>query len=52
MMAADDLAARGHVRLDLGTVDTEAAPGLARFKLAVGATVHPLGGSWLGLPGL
>jgi hypothetical protein len=50
MQAADDLAADGYIRLDLGTVDTEASPGLARFKIGAGATVRALGGSWLRLP--
>ncbi|TNC50462.1 GNAT family N-acetyltransferase [Rubellimicrobium rubrum] len=50
MRAADDLAAEGYIRLDLGTVDTEASPGLARFKIGAGATVRALGGSWLRLP--
>lgn len=48
---ADDLAARGVTRLDLGTVDTEASPGLARFKLGSGARLRALGGSWVRLPG-
>jgi hypothetical protein len=50
MTAGDWLAARGHVRLDLGQVDTHAAPGLARFKIGSGAAVRSLGGSWLRLP--
>ena len=50
MCAADWLAAHGHLRLDLGSVDTEAAPGLARFKLGSGAQMRALGGSWLRLP--
>ena len=29
--------------LDLGTIDTETAPGLARFKLGTGARARPLG---------
>lgn len=45
------LAARGIARLDLGTVNTEDAPGLARFKIGAGAAVRPLGGAWLGAPG-
>ena len=48
--AAAWLAARGHIRLDLGQVDTHAAPGLARFKIGTGAQVRQLGGSWLRLP--
>jgi len=50
MDAASWLASQGHASLDLGTVDTEAAPGLARFKIGCGAKVRPLGGSWLRLP--
>lgn len=38
--------------IDLGTIDTETAPGLARFKLRSGARVHQLGGTWLRVPGL
>lgn len=45
-------AQEGVVRLDLGTVDTENAPGLARFKIGTGAQVRPLGGTWLRIPGL
>jgi hypothetical protein len=46
------LALRGEgVRwLDLGSVDTEAAPGLARFKLGTGARLHRLGATCLVLP--
>lgn len=40
------LARRGIARLDLGLVDTETAPGLARFKLGSGAACRPLGGTW------
>ncbi|QFT92922.1 FemAB family protein [Roseovarius sp. THAF9] len=40
---------RGLTRLDLGTLDTEAAPGLARFKLGTGATARPLGATLLRL---
>jgi hypothetical protein len=38
--------------LDLGTVDTENAPGLARFKIGSGAQIRSLGGTWLRIPGL
>ena len=51
MAAADRLAQRGVTRLDLGSVDTVNAPGLARFKIGTGARIHPLGGTWLRLPG-
>ncbi len=50
--AADWLRARQYQRLDLGAVDTENAPGLARFKNGTGASVRRLGGTWLRLPGL
>lgn len=42
----------GAARLDLGTVNTEDAPGLARFKLGTGATARPLGASFLCWPPL
>ena len=45
--AAHDFANTGVVQLDLGTVDTHSAPGLARFKIGTGAYIRPLGGSWL-----
>ncbi len=41
------LAGQGHTQLDLGTLDTRNAPGLARFKLGTGAVPHRLGGTWL-----
>lgn len=50
--AADWLHDKRYRRLDLGTVDTETAPDLARFKIGTGAAVRPLGGTWLRLPGL
>jgi len=50
--AADTFRARGGTRLDLGVVDTENAPGLARFKIGSGAQIRPLGGTWLRIPGL
>lgn len=40
------LRAGGVERLDLGTLDTANAPGLARFKLGAGARAHRLGGTW------
>lgn len=49
--AAQALAAEGITRLDLGSVDTEAAPGLARFKLGTGAGLRRLGATALVLPG-
>jgi hypothetical protein len=50
--AAEYCAGKGHVRLDLGPIDTRNAPGLARFKLGSGAVARPLGGTWLWLPRL
>lgn len=44
--AATYLAEAGCSRLDLGTLDTEATSGLARFKLGSGARVERLGGTW------
>ncbi len=41
--AMTGLRGRGVRRLDLGTVDTDSAPGLARFKIGAGAAVRPLG---------
>ena len=41
--AMQALAAEGINRLDLGDVNTEDAPGLARFKIGAGANVRPLG---------
>lgn len=43
------LTERGYQRLDLGNLDTQAAPGLARFKLGTGAKAVELGGTWLAL---
>jgi hypothetical protein len=48
--AAEALAAEGVRWLDLGPVDTEAAPGLARFKLGTGARLRRLGATCLVLP--
>ncbi|MGQ0564785.1 MAG: GNAT family N-acetyltransferase [Gemmobacter sp.] len=45
------LKAQGVTTLDLGDVDTEAAPGLARFKLGTGARLARLGATCLVLPG-
>jgi len=45
--AMQALAAEGIARLDLGDVNTEDAPGLARFKIGAGATVRPLGATIL-----
>lgn len=52
MAMADRLAVRGFTQIDLGTLDSENARGLADFKIGSGAVVRPLGGSWLRLPGL
>ncbi len=43
--------AQGLQRLELGTLDTENAPGLARFKLGTGAKVHTLGPTVMSFPG-
>ncbi|NHB77280.1 GNAT family N-acetyltransferase [Rhodobacter calidifons] len=48
--AAEALRAEGLRWLDLGLVDTERAPGLARFKLGTGARLHRLGATALVLP--
>lgn len=45
--AAKWFAGRGVEVLDLGALDTVSAPGLARFKLGIGAEAHALGGTWL-----
>jgi len=45
------LRARGVRAFDLGDVDTEGAPGLARFKLGTGAALVRLGPTCLVLPG-
>lgn len=44
--------AKGIEQLELGMIDTENAPGLARFKLGTGAQAMPLGGTWLWWPPL
>ncbi|MBE2276241.1 MAG: GNAT family N-acetyltransferase [Rhodobacteraceae bacterium] len=49
--AAEALQAEGIRRLDLGTVNGEAAPGLLRFKLGTGARLHRLGATAWVLPG-
>jgi hypothetical protein len=48
--AAHALRDEGVRWLDLGSVDSEAAPGLARFKLGTGAGLHRLGATMLVLP--
>ncbi|NIZ15611.1 GNAT family N-acetyltransferase [Phaeobacter sp. HF9A] len=50
--AMEWLAAKGIRQLDLGVINTEDAPGLARFKLGTGAEVKRLGGTWLYWPPL
>lgn len=50
MAAAVALQAEGVQWLDLGSVDTDRAPGLARFKLGTGAALHRLGATCLVLP--
>ncbi len=46
------LASQGVQKLELGQIDTEQTPGLARFKLGAGATARPLGGTWIWWPPL
>lgn len=48
--AAQDFAAQGARRLDLGVVDTHNNAGLARFKIGSGAQLRQLGGSWIARP--
>ena len=48
--AAEALWAEGVHWLDLGSVDSERAPGLARFKLGTGAALKRLGATMLVLP--
>ena len=43
------LKADGIENLELGTLDTETAPSLTRFKLGSGAQTRSLGGTWLRL---
>jgi hypothetical protein len=50
MAAASALQAEGVDWLDLGSVDTDRAPGLARFKLGTGAALRQLGATCLVLP--
>lgn len=47
--AAGWLTRHGVTHLDLGQIDTQNAPGLARFKIGSGATIMQLGGTWLRL---
>lgn len=49
--ASNWLAERGYQWMDLGTLDTESTPGLARFKLGSGAKPLHLGNTWLDAPG-
>ncbi len=51
MQAARSLRDEGVRWLDLGSVNTEDAPGLARFKLGTGAALRRLGHTLLVLPG-
>ncbi|WP_299844359.1 GNAT family N-acetyltransferase [uncultured Roseovarius sp.] len=46
------LSQKGYERFDLGSVDTQHAAGLARFKIGSGANVRPLGPTCLHLPRL
>lgn len=47
-VAARQLAEEGVERINLGLLDTETAPGLARFKLGAGAMPVRTGGTWIG----
>lgn len=49
--AAAHFKSRDVTRIDLGTINQNAAPGLVRFKLGTGARARALGGTWLALPG-
>lgn len=46
MAAFAELRRLGVARLDLGGVDTDAAPGIARFKFGLGGTLAILPGTW------
>lgn len=50
--ASDILRTRGIQMIDLGLLDTQTAPDLARFKLGSGARALGLGHTWLHLPRL
>ena len=45
--ASEWFAQRGFGWIDLGLIDTETRPSLARFKIGAGATAHPLGATYL-----
>jgi len=45
--AIETLARRGHGCIDLGILNPRKTPGIDRFKLGVGATARPMGGTWL-----
>lgn len=47
-LAADHFADQGVRRINLGLIDTENTPGLARFKLGAGASPKQTGGTWFG----
>ena len=49
MQAAHWFAQQDVTQIDLGLLDTENTPGLARFKIGSGAVAHKLGGTWLRL---
>lgn len=50
--AAQHFALAGVRRLDLGKLETDLNPGLARFKLGTGAQARQLGGTWIAVPGI
>ncbi len=45
--ASEWFAGRGFKWIDLGLIDTETRPSLARFKIGSGAVAHPLGATYL-----
>ena len=49
--AAARLAKEGVTVFDLGSLETEQAPGLARFKLGTGARAVAMGATWMRAPG-
>lgn len=50
--AMTELSEQGHRMLDLGTVNTDDAPGIAHFKRGTGARIDRQSGSWLHLGAL
>lgn len=50
MQAAKRFAQEGIKQIELGLIDPDKTPGLARFKLGSGAKIHTLGGTWVRMP--